>query len=107
MENFKIYINKIHFGNMNWMDVSDPEGIGYPLYRTSHPNKSSIYLILVYVITGRGKSFVLSTSSRPVMEPTDPPIQCVPTALSLRSKRSGREADYPPPTSAEVNDTLD
>jgi hypothetical protein len=34
--------------------------------------------------------------------PTQPPIQWVPGALSLGVKRPGREADHPPPSSAEV-----
>jgi hypothetical protein len=35
-------------------------------------------------------------------EPTQPPIQWVPEALSLGVKRPGREADHSPPSSAEV-----
>jgi hypothetical protein len=37
--------------------------------------------------------------------PTQPPIQWVPGAISPRVKRSGREADHSPPTSAEVKNT--
>jgi hypothetical protein len=33
-------------------------------------------------ITGRGKMFLFSMMSRPVLGPTQPPIQCVPGALS-------------------------
>jgi hypothetical protein len=33
---------------------------------------------------------------------TQPPIQCVPGALSLGVKRPGREADHSPPSSAKV-----
>jgi hypothetical protein len=44
-------------------------------------------------------------SSRPALEPTQPPIQRVPVALSPGIKRSGREADHAPPTSAEVKKT--
>jgi hypothetical protein len=32
------------------------------------------------------------------------PIQCVPGALSLGVRRPGREADYSPPSSAEVKE---
>jgi hypothetical protein len=46
--------------------------------------------------------FLLTTASRPVLEPTQPPIQWVPWALSLGVKRLGREADNLPPSSAEV-----
>jgi hypothetical protein len=49
-----------------------------------------------------GKIFLLSTSSRPVLEPTQLPIQGVPGALSPAVKRPGREADHSPPSSAEV-----
>jgi hypothetical protein len=34
--------------------------------------------------------------------PTQPPIQWIPGALSSGVKRPGREADHPPPSSAEV-----
>jgi hypothetical protein len=40
--------------------------------------------------------------SRPALGPTPPPIQWIPGALSPGLKRSGREADHPSPTSAEV-----
>jgi hypothetical protein len=43
-----------------------------------------------------------TTSSRPVLGPTQPPIQWVPGALSLGVKRPGREADNSLPSSAEV-----
>jgi hypothetical protein len=48
------------------------------------------------------KNFHFSTSSRPVLGLTQPPIQWVPGALSPRVKQQGREADHSPPTSAEV-----
>jgi hypothetical protein len=51
--------------------------------------------------TGRGEIFFFAMS-RPALVPTQPPIQLVPGALSLGVKRQGREADYSPPTSAEV-----
>jgi hypothetical protein len=53
-------------------------------------------------VLGGGKIFLLSTSSRPVLGPTQPPIQWVPGALFLVVRRAGREADHSPPTSAEV-----
>jgi hypothetical protein len=49
--------------------------------------------------------FLLSTSSRPAVGPTQPPIQWVSGALSPRVKRPGREADHSLPTSAEVKKT--
>jgi hypothetical protein len=52
----------------------------------------------------RGKIFLLSTLSRPVLGPTKPPIQCVTGALSPGVKRPGREADHSPQTSQEYVD---
>jgi hypothetical protein len=46
--------------------------------------------------------FLFTTVTRPVLGPTQPPIQWVPGALSLGVKRSGREADHSPPSGAEV-----
>jgi hypothetical protein len=46
--------------------------------------------------------FLFTTVSRKALEPTQPPIQWVPGALSLRVKRPGCEADQSPPCSAEV-----
>jgi hypothetical protein len=51
---------------------------------------------------GRVKNFLFSTSSRPALGPTQPPIQWVPGALSPGVKRQGREADHSPPPSSEV-----
>jgi hypothetical protein len=46
---------------------------------------------------GRVKNSHFSTSSRPALGSTQPPIQRLPGV-----KRPGREADHSPPTSAEV-----
>jgi hypothetical protein len=51
--------------------------------------------------SGRRTIFLLSTSSRPVSGPTQPPIQWVLGALSPWVKRPRREADHSPPTTAE------
>jgi hypothetical protein len=59
----------------------------------------------VSIATGRVKNFLFFTSSRPALGHTQPPIQCVPRALSPGVKRSGREADHSPSTSAEVKKT--
>jgi hypothetical protein len=48
------------------------------------------------------KNFLFFMSSRPALTPTQPPIQLVPGALSLRVKRLGREVDRSPPASADV-----
>jgi hypothetical protein len=47
-------------------------------------------------------SGIFSTSSRPALGPTQPPIQWVAGALSPGVKRPRCEADHSPPTSAEV-----
>jgi hypothetical protein len=46
--------------------------------------------------------FPFITASRTALRPTQPPIQWVPGALSLRVKRPGREVGHLPPSSAEV-----
>jgi hypothetical protein len=51
---------------------------------------------------GTVKNFLFSTSFRPALGFTHPPIQWVPGVLSPGVKRPGREADHSPPTSAEV-----
>jgi hypothetical protein len=51
---------------------------------------------------GGGKNFLFSTSSRPVLGLTQPPIQWVLGALSPGVKRPGREADHSPPINAEI-----
>jgi hypothetical protein len=63
-------------------------------------------MVTGYGLDGRGsipgRSRVFSIASRPTLGPTQPPIQWVPGALSRLVKRQGREADYSPPSSAEV-----
>jgi hypothetical protein len=47
--------------------------------------------------------FPLSSVSRPVLGPTQPPVQWVPGVLSPRVRaRPGHDADHSPPSSAEV-----
>jgi hypothetical protein len=46
--------------------------------------------------------YLFTTASGTALGPTQPPIRCVPGVLSLEVKRPGREADYSPPSSAEV-----
>jgi hypothetical protein len=46
--------------------------------------------------------FLFTTVSIRALEPTQPPIQRVPGALSLEVKCPGREADHSPPSSAVV-----
>jgi hypothetical protein len=49
-----------------------------------------------------GHIFVFSTASSPTLEPTQPPIQWVPRALTLAVKQQDHEADHSPPFSAEI-----
>jgi hypothetical protein len=48
------------------------------------------------------KNVLLSTSSRPALGHTQPPIQWVPWALFPGVKRLGNKSDHSPATSAEV-----
>jgi hypothetical protein len=48
--------------------------------------------------------FLFTTESRSALEPTQPPIQWVPGAISRGVKRPGREADHSHPSSAEVKE---
>jgi hypothetical protein len=49
-----------------------------------------------------GKTFLLYTSSTPVLGPTPPPIQRVLRALSLEVKQLGCEADHSSQSSVEA-----
>jgi hypothetical protein len=53
---------------------------------------------------GREEIFLLTTSSGPVLGPTQPPIQWVSGARS-RVKRPGREVHHSPLTSADIKNT--
>jgi hypothetical protein len=48
--------------------------------------------------------FFFDTVSRPALGPTQLPIQWVPEVLFLEVKRSWREADHSPPSSAKVKE---
>jgi hypothetical protein len=51
--------------------------------------------------------FLFTTASRTALGPTQSPIQWVPGVLSLEVKRTGREADHSPPSSAEVKECVE
>jgi hypothetical protein len=51
--------------------------------------------------------FLFDTMSRPALGSTQPPAQCVPGAFSLEVKQPGREADFSPPSSAEVKECVE
>jgi len=46
-------------------------------------------------------TLLFTTASRPALGSNQPPIQWVSGALTLGVKRSGREADHSPPSSAK------
>jgi hypothetical protein len=58
--------------------------------------------VLGFDFRQRMEIFLFTTESRTALEPTQPPIQWVPGALSLRVKWQRREADHSPPSSAKV-----
>jgi hypothetical protein len=69
--------------------------------RRREPGQLSRYWLRARRSTGRGSSpgtGLLSASSRPVLVPTQPPIQWVPGV-----KRPRHDADHSPPTIAEVS----
>jgi hypothetical protein len=77
---------------------------------TFHLNNIFSGTALDYGLDGRGFEsrqglgiFLFTTASRPVLRPTQPPIQWVPGAISLGVKRPGHEADHSHPSNAEVN----
>jgi hypothetical protein len=60
----------------------------------------------IWVTVGAG-NFLFTTTSRPALGPTQPPIEWVPGAHSLGVKRPGHEADHSPPSSAEVKERVE
>jgi hypothetical protein len=56
---------------------------------------------------GGGQEFyVFATAATPALGPTQPPFQWVLLAVAREVKRLGREADYSPPSSAELKNEL-
>jgi hypothetical protein len=51
---------------------------------------------------GRSNIFLFSKASKPILRPSQPPIQWVPGSISPEVKRRWREADYSLPSSGEV-----
>jgi hypothetical protein len=51
--------------------------------------------------------FLFTTASRPVLGPTQPPIQWVPAALSLGLNRPGRESDHSATSSGVVKECVE
>jgi hypothetical protein len=58
------------------------------------------YVLHIVMVT---QYIILSpTTSRSALGPTKPPIKWVPRAFPPRVKWQGREADHPPPSSAQI-----
>jgi hypothetical protein len=51
--------------------------------------------------------FLFTTTSRPALRSTHPPLHWVPGALSLGLKRLGREADHSLPSSADIKEYVE
>jgi hypothetical protein len=65
----------------------------------------NITIIIISVWSRQGLGiFLFTTSSRTALGPTQPPIQWVPGALSLKVNRPGHKADHSHPSSAEVKE---
>jgi hypothetical protein len=79
---FRKATNVTRSRDSNWLSAGRPRG------QSSSP--------------GGGKNLHFSTSSRPALGSTQPPIQRVPGALSLGVKWPGPEADHSSPTSAKI-----
>jgi hypothetical protein len=77
---------------------------------------SSVGIALGYELDDRGSRvdsrrglgiFLFTTASRTAVEPTQPPIEWIPGALSVGIKRPGSEADHSLPSSAEVKEWVE
>jgi hypothetical protein len=90
-----------------WFHKFDSYSVFKSLSITDHSRDSAVGTETGYRLdnkgwcTGRVKNFAPWTSSTPALEPTQPPIKCVPGVLSEGGERQGRDADHLPPTSAE------
>jgi hypothetical protein len=74
----------------------------------SRSRHSSVGIALGYSLDDRGSRVrvpaVAGNFSLQALRSTQPPLQWVTGSLSLRVKRSGREADHLPPSNAEVKE---
>jgi hypothetical protein len=74
--------------------------IGSCFHLTVTHTQSSVGLVTGHVLEdwgsnpARDKIILVSTSSRPALGPTEPPILWVPRSISSEVKRPGREADH-------------
>jgi hypothetical protein len=100
--------------HLPWFDHCLMKSINYEAsYYAIQSRDSSVCITLGYGLDDRGSRvwfpggggvgiFFFTTESRTALETTQPPVQWVPVALSLRVKRSNCGADHSLPSSAEV-----
>jgi hypothetical protein len=98
-----LYLTHVHSGGGN-------PGISFVFtYVYMNDKLHAIYTIGVLGFDSRQGLgiFLFATASRTALWSTQPPIQWVPGDLSFGVKRTGREADHPRPTSAEVKEWVE
>jgi hypothetical protein len=76
--------------------------VTYRRMKTKESRVNAVSIATCYRVEGvrvpaRVEIFLIPTSSRPALGPTQPPIQCVPATLSPGSKQPWREFDHSPP----------
>jgi hypothetical protein len=84
----------IHFRN-SCLPVSSPKTYKVKIKPSFYLSRRSLVI------------FLFTTASRTALGPTQPPVQCVPGALSVGVKWPGCEADHSPPSSAEVKEWVE
>jgi hypothetical protein len=99
---------------MGWTELS--RRYAFRIYK-GYGRDSSVGIALGYRLddhgfrvrfpAGAGNFFLHHRAQNGSGAPTQPLIQCVLGALSLRVKRPGREADHSPPSSAEVKECVE
>jgi len=92
-EGIKVDLNEMPFVGVDWNQLAWDRDQWRTVLNTV------VNLLLTW---GLG-IFLLTTASRTALGPTQPPIQWILEAVYLGVKRSRREADHSPPSSAEVN----
>jgi hypothetical protein len=97
--------SKTRFRCMGTTSVNDAWDFGGSGDETACSRDSAVGMATGYGPDNIGAGRAFSTSSRPVLGPTHPPIQWMPEAISPGVKRPEREGDHSPPTSAKVNRT--
>jgi hypothetical protein len=73
-----------------------------PYTQRSHHSKQTTVSTNEIRFPKEAGTFLLSTTPRPALGPTQPPIQWLPSGLSVGIKRTGREAGHSLPSRAEV-----